>query len=112
MEARTLGERTLNITPQQVRRWGWRTFAISGPVAVAIMAAWGFRLLLPERPNLVLMMYLLSLIAAGAGILAAATASCHMAIARAFSAGLHANRSAGPWPAVDRPQPQALRLVE
>lgn len=101
----------LNITPQQVRRWGVRTFAISGPFALAIMLAWGFQLLLPERPNLVLMMYLFGLVTAGCGILAAAAASCHMAISRAFGAGLRAGMPADMRHDQDR-QPVQLRLVE
>lgn len=101
----------MNITPRDVQTWGLRTFAFSAPGALTIMLAWGLHWLPPQRPYLALMLYLMLLVTGGCGALAAAGASCHMAIARAFAAGLNAGHAQHRQLEREAARP-ALRLVE
>lgn len=72
-----------------------------------MLAAWVTGVL-SERPTLALMVYSTLLAGAAVGAMSAAAASCHMAIGRAFAAGLRAGGS-DPQDVTEGP---ALRLVE
>lgn len=85
-----------------------RALAFSGPAALIVALAWGLGLVPHARPVMVLMVYLALLAVAMVGALAAAAASCHLAIGQAFYAGM---RAAEP-PAPVEPASRGLRLVE
>lgn len=95
-------------TPHRYVRWAMRVLYVTTPMALLLLLAWGFRVPLAwARPQLLLMAYMLLLaVSMGAGIVAA-LGSCHLAISKAFSAGVHVGQQ-------DRPAPPRtnLRSVE
>lgn len=77
-----------HITPRGAYKWSVRTAAVSAPLAIAMLVAWGLKLHpLGARPQLVLMLYMLFLLVGGMAFCVAVLSSCHMAIAKAFSHG-------------------------
>jgi len=96
-------------TPHRYVRWSMRVLCVSAPLALLLLVSWALELWPPmhERPHLVIMLYLLLLsISLGAGVVAA-LGSCHLAISKAFSAGVHVGQHR---PA--QPQRTSLRSVE
>lgn len=98
----------MQLTPRQVHRWAMRVLCVSTPAMLLILAAWAVRVIPADRPALVLMLYMLALsITLGAAV-AAVGASCHLAVGRAFTAGMRA----GGYHEVEGPAEPVLRLVD
>lgn len=82
-----------NSTPRQLLRWSLTAFYVAAPLTGLHLAvvAWAPSVH-AERPHLMMMAYLLSLAAVVGSLVIAALASCHMAVSRAFAAGVRAGQ--------------------
>lgn len=99
----------MNVTPRQVHRRAVRIAMVSGPSTLLVATLWGLRALLPNRPVLVLMVFMVLLCITAAACIVLVAASLHLAVARAFAAGL---RAGGAKLEGDRRHLSVLRLVE
>lgn len=101
-------------TPRQTITWSLRFLAVTGPLSLLTLVAWGMHWLRPleVRPQLVLMVYMLLLLASAAAGMVAIMASCHVAIGEAFSAGMRvAQAEAQLADTVDGEPAKVLQLV-
>lgn len=96
--------------PRKVAATARRTFLVSAPATAAITLGWGLRLW-ETRPHLTMMLFCIGLGASMVSAVVWALAVCHLAVARAFAAGVtvgQATQRPAPTPGL----PASLRVVE
>lgn len=84
------------LSPSKITAWSIRTLAVSGPLCLFILAGWTMRVLLEERPWLVLMLFLSALAVTVCAVLGALFGACHASLADAFAVGVRAGRTMPP----------------
>lgn len=97
----------MQLTPRQAHQWSMRVLVVSAPATLIIMLAWVVSVIPSERPVLALMVFMVCLATSLGASIAAVGSSCHLAVGRAFTAGMRAGQHH-----VDGPEQPALRLVE
>lgn len=98
-------------TPRRVAQIARPVALVSSPVAPGVMLAWVTEVWTQDRPMLAVMVFTFALCVTLAAAMVWATAVCHLAIAKAFTAGVEVGRQQAPRAPV-RPAQVDLRVVE
>lgn len=79
----------MNVTPRQVHQRAARVAIIAAAGTLLTGVLWGVRAL-PDRPVLILMVFMVQLCTTAAAVVVMVAACLHLAVGRAFAAGMRA----------------------